>query len=142
MPLRSAAVSRILRHGFPPPLNPGVQRTTCTRRTDITKSRDLAHKTRVVLSAIKTHTYPNVQIHALSCSFSRAARFPDRVSDVSGNATCHCDIPENIDWKRCLTFCASAGQTNKHEVTEVAIRGDDGHETSREYSRRKPTAPC
>ena len=36
-----------------------VERTTCTLRTDtdITKSWDLAHKTRVVISAIKTHTY-------------------------------------------------------------------------------------
>ena len=35
-----------------------VERTTCTLRTDtdITKTWDLAHKTRVVISAIKTHT--------------------------------------------------------------------------------------
>ena len=59
MPLRSAAVLRVLRHGFPPPSNPGVERTTRTLRTDtdITKPRDLAHKTRVVASAVKTHTY-------------------------------------------------------------------------------------
>ena len=45
--------------GFPPPLNPAVQNTTCTLHTDTdsTESWDLAHETIAVVSAIKTHTY-------------------------------------------------------------------------------------
>ena len=34
MPLRNAAVSRVLRHGFPPPLNPSVENTTRALRTN------------------------------------------------------------------------------------------------------------
>ena len=63
MPLRSTALSLILRDGFSPALNPAVDKTTCTLRTDtdIAKSRDLAHKTRVVISAIKQiRTYTQV----------------------------------------------------------------------------------
>ena len=59
MPLRSAAVSRVLRQGFLMPLN-RVEKTTYNLRTDtdITKFWDLAHKTRAVTSAIKhIHTY-------------------------------------------------------------------------------------
>ena len=42
-----------LGHGFHPPLNPAAENTTCTLRTDTdsTESWDLAHKTRVVISA-------------------------------------------------------------------------------------------
>ena len=59
MPLPSAAVSRVLRHTFPPPLNPVVEKTTYTLRndTEITKSWGLVHKTRIVISAIEAHTY-------------------------------------------------------------------------------------
>ena len=38
MPLRTATVSHVLGHGFPPPLNPAVEKTTCTLRTDITEN--------------------------------------------------------------------------------------------------------
>ena len=53
MPLRSTAVSRVLKQGFPPLLNPAVENTKCTLRTDIesNKSRDLARKTIAVISA-------------------------------------------------------------------------------------------
>ena len=56
MPLHRVAVSRVLEHSFPPLLNPAVKNTTCTLRTDTdsNESRDLAHKSRAVISAIKT----------------------------------------------------------------------------------------
>ena len=53
----------------------------------------------------------------------RAVVFNDHVSDVSGGATRHCDLLQNTAWKRrCLTFSASARQTNKHEETAVVIK--------------------
>ena len=59
MPLRSAAISRVLGLGFPPPLNPAVENATSTLRTDTdsNESWDLAHETISVISAVKTHTY-------------------------------------------------------------------------------------
>ena len=39
-------------------------------------------------------------------------------------------------------FYALASQTNKNEETAIAIRGADGHETSRDYTRRKQTTAC
>ena len=70
-PLCSAAVARVLWHGFPPPLNPVVLKTTCTLRTDtdITKSWDLAHKSRVVISDVKhihTERYKVLRIVSLN----------------------------------------------------------------------------
>ena len=70
--------SRVFRHGFPPPLNPEVERTTCTLRTDteITKSWDLAHKTRVVVSAIKkTHTKHILRLHYFCSRYCFSSRF-------------------------------------------------------------------
>ena len=53
-PIFSLTLKDILRHSFP-----AVERATCTLRTDTdnTKSWDLAHKTKVVISAKKTHTH-------------------------------------------------------------------------------------
>ena len=58
-PQESPAVSRVLGHGYPPPLDPAVENTTCTLRTDTdnTESQNLEHKTIAVISAVKTHTY-------------------------------------------------------------------------------------
>ena len=60
--LQSAAVSRVLGHSFRPFAvikSSRVENTTCTLCTDINinESRDLAHETGVVRSAIKSHTY-------------------------------------------------------------------------------------
>ena len=63
MPLRSAAVLRVLGRGFPPPFKYNrVEITPSTLRTDIDSNESLvlAYKSRVVISAIETHTY----IHA------------------------------------------------------------------------------
>ena len=59
MPLRRVAVSHVLAHGFLPPLNPSIENTTSTLRTDTdsNESGDLAYKTRVVISAAKPNTY-------------------------------------------------------------------------------------
>ena len=59
MPFRSATGSRVLGRGFPPPLNPAVENTTCTLCTDADsiESWDLAHRTIAVKSAIKTYIY-------------------------------------------------------------------------------------
>ena len=59
--------SRVLGHGFRPPLNPTVENTRCTLRTDteINESWDLAHKTTEVISAIKPiHTYKLMNCNA------------------------------------------------------------------------------
>ena len=54
MPLRSATVSRVLGHGFPPPLNPAVESTTCesTQRTD-TDIADIAIKGTIIMSEVE-----------------------------------------------------------------------------------------
>ena len=63
MPLRSTTVSRVLSHGFSPPLNLAVENTTCTLRTDtdINESWDLTHITVTVISAIKTK-HPHYEV--------------------------------------------------------------------------------
>ena len=59
MPLRSAAVSHVFRHGFPPLLNPAVEKTTCTLRTDtdITKIMRPGAQDQSSHKGHKTHTY-------------------------------------------------------------------------------------
>ena len=66
MPLGSAVVSRVLGHDFPPPLNPADENTTCTLLTDTdidsTESRDVVHKIKAVIIAIKLmHTHKKEQ---------------------------------------------------------------------------------
>ena len=54
MPFLGAVVSRVLGHGFHPPLNPAIENTICVLRTDTdsNESSDLTHKTRAVISGI------------------------------------------------------------------------------------------
>ena len=70
MPLRRASFSRVLGHGFPPPLVPEVENTACTLLTDTdnNESWNLAQNTVAVISAIKPiHT--NNRSMPSSCSY-------------------------------------------------------------------------
>ena len=51
-----AVVSRVLGRGFPLPLNPAVENTTCTLRTDTDSNRswDMTHKTIAVINVVKS----------------------------------------------------------------------------------------
>ena len=62
-----------------------------------------------------------------------AGVFTDRVNDVCGDATRHCDLPHSVEEE--VLDC----QTNKHEETAfaIAIQGAEGHETSCDYTRQK-----
>ena len=105
MPKSSATVSRVLGRGFPPPLNPAVDNTASTLRTDTdsNKSRDLARKTRVVLSAIKPkHTYRHLTYRSLAV-----------ISTIQIIHTLP-HTPEDVIRTTCSTSCADEDILDKH----------------------------
>ena len=64
---RSAGVSFVLLHSFSMPSNPVVENAarTLSTSTDSNESRDLAHKSRAVISAIKTKNAHDFQADTL-----------------------------------------------------------------------------
>ena len=107
MPHCSAAVSPVLRHGALPPLNPAV---LCFLLTDtgITKSRELARKTRVVTSAIKhIHTYIKQTYHAVSLHSQW---------DVAQSAPCCNVFPNKLQTRDQTLYSASIDKAHQKFV--------------------------